>query len=168
MMKLLAVTMGTSAFLGLSALSPPETRLVWNASASVPIGLYAIGPVGSLDVTDLVLARPPEPLASFLDEGRYLPRGVPLLKRVAALPGQPVCREGLAITVDGVPFGDARERDSRGRALPVWRGCRAVAAGEIFLMNFDEPDSLDGRYFGPLPATSIVGRARPLWTTEDE
>jgi hypothetical protein len=31
-------------------------------------------------------------------------------------------------------------------------------------MNWDAPDSLDGRYFGPLPASSIVARALPLWT----
>ena len=33
-------------------------------------------------------------------------------------------------------------------------------------MNPTVPDSLDGRYFGPLPATSIVARAVPLWTDE--
>ncbi len=168
MMKLLSVAFGVSVLLGLSALAPPEKRLVWNASASVPIGLYSIGPVGKLELTDLVLARPPEPLATFLDEGRYVPRGVPLLKRVAALPGQRVCRDGAALTVDGVTFAEARERDNRGRELPQWHGCRALADGEVLLLNWDEPDSLDGRYFGPLPVSSIVGRATPLWTSEDE
>lgn len=168
MTKLLAVTLGTSALLGLSALSPPDTRLVWNASASVPIGLYSIGPVVRLEVTDLVLAQPPEPLATFLHEGRYVPRGVPLLKRVAALPGQRVCRNGLEVTVDGVPFATARERDRMGRTLPIWHGCRLIAEGEVFLLNFDEPSSLDGRYFGPLAASSIVGRATPLWTRDGE
>lgn len=168
MIKLLSITFGASALLGLSALAPPDIRLVWNASASVPIGLYSIGPVGEVEVTDLVLARPPEPLATFLDEGRYVPRGVPLLKRVAALPGQRVCREGDALMIDGVTWARTRERDSRGRALPAWHGCRVLLDGEVLLMNWDEPDSLDGRYFGPLPASSIVGRATPIWTTEDE
>jgi len=31
-------------------------------------------------------------------------------------------------------------------------------------MNRQSALSLDGRYFGPLPAASIVGRAIPLWT----
>jgi type IV secretory pathway protease TraF len=31
-------------------------------------------------------------------------------------------------------------------------------------MNTDEAASLDGRYFGPIPVTAIVGRAIPLWT----
>ncbi len=168
MMKVLTVTLGTSALLGLSALAPPDTRLVWNASASVPIGLYAVGPVSRIEVTDLVLARPPEPLATWLDEGRYVPRGVPLLKRVAALPGQRVCRDGGALAVDGIVLASVRERDSRGRELPQWHGCRALFDGEVLLLNWKDPDSLDGRYFGPLPASSIVGRATPLWTQEDQ
>ena len=53
-----------------------------------------------------------------------------------------------------------------GRPLPVWRGCRRIAHGELFLMNFDVPDSLDGRYFGPLPASTVIGRAVPLYTDE--
>ncbi len=123
--------------------------------------------MGNLEVTDLVAVDAPEPLATFLSDGGYLPRGVPLLKRVAALPGQRVCRTGLVITVDGVPMGDALDRDRRGRPLPIWQGCRLVANGELFLMNWQVRDSLDGRYFGPLPATAVIGRATPLYTDED-
>ena len=107
---------------------------------------------------------PPEPLASSLARGGYLPRGVPLLKRILALPGQSVCRDELIISVDGVNVGTARERDRRGRALPVWQGCRTIVDGEVFLMNWDEPASLDSRYFGPIPISAIIGRAEPLWT----
>src|SRR3546814_5645667 len=55
-------------------------KLIWNASASTPIGLYAIGAPVPLEVTDLVAVRPPEPLATFLSDGGYFPRGVPLMK----------------------------------------------------------------------------------------
>ena len=34
-------------------------------------------------------------------------------------------------------------------------------------MNWQSADSLDSRYFGPLPVSSIVGQAMPLWTDED-
>ena len=142
-------------------------KLIWNASASTPIGLYAIEPQRSPEVTDLVAVRAPEPLASFLAEGGYLPRGVPLMKRIVALPGQRVCRTGLAITVDAVPMGEALDRDRRGNPLPIWQGCRVVAEGELFLMNWQVRDSLDGRYFGPLPASAVIGRAIPLYTDED-
>jgi len=79
-------------------------------------------------------------------------------------PGQSVCRNGLTVSVGSVTVGEARERDSRGRPLPFWQGCRVIAAGEVFLMNARSANSLDGRYFGPLPAASIIGRAASLWT----
>ena len=80
--------------------------LIWNASASVPIGLYAIHTVGALRVGDLVVIKPPEPLASLLADRGYLPRGVPLVKHVAAPPGQSVCRNGL--TVSSMPLRSAK------------------------------------------------------------
>jgi conjugative transfer signal peptidase TraF len=158
----------TALAFGLSAFLQPAPKLIWNASASVPIGLYVVRPAGMLRADELVVITPPEPLASFLADRGYLPEGVPLLKRVLALPGQTVCRTDRTITVGGIAMGEALERDRRSRALPVWQGCRVVAAGEVFLMNRQSEDSLDGRYFGPLPATTIVGRADPLWTDEKQ
>jgi conjugative transfer signal peptidase TraF len=152
---------------GLSVLFRPAPRLIWNASASVPIGLYAVRPAGALHVDELLVVMPPEPLATFLDERRYLPQGVPLLKHVLALPGQTVCRSDRTITVDGVTMGDVLDRDHLGRPLPIWHGCRVVGAGNVFLMNRQSGDSLDGRYFGPLPTTTVVGRADPLWTDQE-
>jgi conjugative transfer signal peptidase TraF len=142
-------------------LHPP--LLVWNASASVPIGLYAIEHPTNLQVADLVIVRPPEQLESFLADRNYLPRGVPLVKHVSALAGQSVCRTGFAITIDAVAVANARESDSRGRPLPSWQGCRVVGEDEVFLLNPQSDDSLDGRYFSVLPTSSIVGRALPLW-----
>jgi conjugative transfer signal peptidase TraF len=142
-------------------------KLIWNASASVPIGLYTIRPARHLDVTDLVAIDAPEPLASFLAERGYLPHDVALMKRIVALPGQQVCRVGNVITVDGNEMGDTLERDRLGRALPVWQGCRRIADGQVFLMNWQVRDSMDGRYFGPVPTSAIIGRATPLWTDED-
>src|SRR5262249_2748320 len=61
---------------------------------SVPIGLYHLQPVKRLSVTELVAIRPPERHGAFLDLNGYLPVGVPMLKRILALPGQTVCRTG--------------------------------------------------------------------------
>jgi conjugative transfer signal peptidase TraF len=134
----------------------------------VPIGLYIVGRATQLQIDDLAVVTPPEDVAAFLADGGYLPRGVPLLKRVLALPGQTVCRIGRTITVDSIAVGDARERDSHGRALRLWQGCRVVAEGDVFLMNRQSADSFDGRYFGPLPIASVVGRAKPLWIVRED
>ncbi|NTJ64918.1 S26 family signal peptidase [Agrobacterium rhizogenes] len=156
----LTMGMATAAFVDF------PTKLIWNASASTPIGLYSIAPADRFEVTDLVAVRAPEPIAAFMVERGYIGRGVPMMKRVAGVAGQEVCRRDHAITVDGVPMGDALERDHLGRSLPVWKGCRRIAEGELFLMNWSVRDSLDGRYFGPLPTSDVIGRATPLWTDE--
>jgi conjugative transfer signal peptidase TraF len=151
----------------LSTVGGTTPLYIWNASNSVPIGLYRVQPATRLAVTELVAVQPPDLLAAFLDLNGYLPIGVPMLKRVLALPGQTVCRNGLTITVDGIEIGDAQERDGRGRPLPVWHGCRVIADDDVFVMNWQSADSLDGRYFGPLPASAVVGRAAPVWTEEE-
>ena len=151
----------------LATMGEATPTYIWNASKSVPIGLYQLQPASGLAVTELVAVRPPEPLATFLDLNGYLPIGVPMLKRVLALPGQTVCRKGLTISIDGVDVGDALSRDSRGRPLPAWQGCRVVGADELFLMNWQSEDSLDGRYFGFVPNSSVIGRALPLWTRQE-
>ena len=150
------------------ALSTPSTHpvLIWNASPSVPLGLYRVTPDAHPKLMDVVVVRPPDDLVWFLADSGYLPRGVPLLKHVAALGGQRVCRIGRTISVDGVRLGEALDHDHRGRPLPVWQGCVALTADQVFFMNPDRPDSLDGRYFGPLDRSTIVGRAEPLWTNE--
>ena len=151
----------------LSTIGGTTPHYIWNASNSVPIGLYRVQATTRLAVTELVAVQPPELLAAFLDLNGYLPVGVPMLKRVLALPGQTVCRNGLKIAVDGVDVGEARERDGRSRPLPVWHGCRVIADGDVFVMNWQSADSLDSRYFGPLPASAVIGRAIPVWTDEE-
>ncbi len=163
---LVLVMLSAVGIVALTAVWRPVPRLVWNASASVPVGLYAVRSTGQLTVHEMVVATPPEPLASFLADGQYLPKGLPLIKHVAALPGQCVCRVGLTVSIDGSVRATARRRDHAGRTLPTWSGCRSIAPVEVFLLNANEPASLDGRYFGPSPSSSVIGRAVPLWTTD--
>ena len=85
----------------------PAPRLLWNASESVPVGLYSVEAGDQLAVTNLVVAMPPNSLATFLDERGYVPLGVPLIKRILALRGQSVCRNELVISVDGIERGMA-------------------------------------------------------------
>lgn len=139
--------------------------LIWNASASVPVGLYRIERHGVYSRGDLVVVAPTDDLARFMATRGYLPPSVPLIKAIAALPGQEVCRDGVTISIDGTVVAEALERDQQGRDLPRWRGCRRIAEGEFFLLNAGIRDSLDGRYFGPTPARDVIGKARPIYTT---
>jgi conjugative transfer signal peptidase TraF len=161
------ITTIAAAGLLLSTIGGTTPRYIWNASNSVPTGLYHLQPATTLSVTELVAVQPPDLLATFLDLNGYLPIGVPMLKRVLALPGQTVCRNGLSIAVDGIDVGEARERNGRGRPLPVWHGCQVIADGDVFVMNWQSADSLDSRYFGPLPASAVIGRAIPVWADKE-
>jgi conjugative transfer signal peptidase TraF len=163
---LLITAQAAISVLALTAVADMPTRLVWNVSESVPIGLYAVRDDDRLHPGVLAALMPPEPLASWLVEGGYLGRGAPLLKRVEAMPGQRVCRIGARVTVDGELRAIAREADRFGRPLPHWSGCSVISDGQLFLLNTDHPGSLDGRYFGPLPRASVLGRAVPLLVDE--
>lgn len=146
---------------GAVAMLAPQPRLLWNASSSVPVGLYSID-VGAMPTRgDLVAIAPPKPLAGWLVSRGYLPRGVPLLKRVAATEGALVCRSGVFVTIDGAPAARARSADRMGRTLPIWLGCRRLQRGELFLLG-TSLESLDSRYFGPLPTSAVIGTAHPI------
>jgi conjugative transfer signal peptidase TraF len=164
-MTRMSIVFAALAGVALVASGKGTPSYIWNASESVPIGLYRLLPVEQLAVTQLVAVRLPEPLETFLDLNGYLPVGVPMLKRILALPGQTVCRTGLTITVDKIEMGPARKRDRRGRPLPAWQGCRVLSGDEIFVMNRQSSDSFDGRYFGTISASAVIGQAFPVWTT---
>jgi conjugative transfer signal peptidase TraF len=138
--------------------------VVWNATASAPRGLYRIVPEGTFQPGDLVLARTPSAFAALFAERGYLPSGVPLLKRVAAVAGSTVCRSSMTISIDGVAVAEALASDSQLRLLPAWSGCRVLSPGDVFLLVPEVRTSLDGRYFGVVETSTILGRTVPLWT----
>jgi len=154
-------------FVGLTALLAPtvlhlSAALLWNATASAPIGLYWIHASRPLSVGDWVAARPPDVARTLFAERRYLPVGVPLVKQIAAVSPQRVCRFGVRVTIDRRAGAQALTRDRMGRALPVWSGCRRLQRDEFLLLNAAAA-SLDGRYFGPSSGGDIVGRLTPVW-----
>ena len=61
--KTLLATTAALTLIGASVAVCGDPIVVWNASASVPIGFYAITPVEHPTLGDLVAVRPPKPLA---------------------------------------------------------------------------------------------------------
>jgi conjugative transfer signal peptidase TraF len=161
--RIVAAVLVSAVVLNVSIFLQPGPVLVWNASASAPIGLYRVRSTGIVRRGDLVLARTPDSVRRLAAERRYLPATVPLVKRVAALDGDTVCAIDRAVTIDGRHVADQRAADRLGRPLPAWRGCRTLGRGDIFLLMAGVPDSFDGRYFGLVPANAIIGKLVPLW-----
>lgn len=140
------------------------TLVLWNASASVPVGLYVVQPNAPLRPGDLAVTHLPADTQRLAATRHYLPSDVLLIKPVAAVSGSEICRQGNGIYVDGVRLGEAHSVDRRRRPLPNWQGCRVVTTAEIFLMNPAVSDSFDGRYFGPIARSLSRGRAIPILT----
>ena len=142
----------------------PSLRLVWNATPSAPVGLYAIINPANVRLGDTVIARLPKPLAAFAAKRQYLPENVPLVKKVAATRGDEVCSLGLTIFINGAPVAERRPRDGRNRGMPEWIGCQVLRTDQLFLLMPHSPASFDGRYFGISYSRDIIGKATPLWT----
>lgn len=159
----LATTLLGALALALPAASAARPVLVYNASASAPLGFY-IRARGAPRRGDFVLARLPADAARLAAERGYLPASVPIVKRVAALTGDLVCVASDVVSVNGKAIATALHTDHQGRPLLAWDGCRTLAEGEIFLLMQAMPASFDGRYFGPVTSAAIVGKLLPLWT----
>ena len=133
--------------LAASSLWNPPTLLVWNVSASAPIGLYRVHAGEPVRRGDMVVAWTPEPARSLAARRHYLPANVPLVKRVAAVAGDRVCAAGSRVSINGRRVATRQKSDAAGRPMPWWTGCRRLDQGE-YLLLMDRADSFDGRYFG--------------------
>jgi conjugative transfer signal peptidase TraF len=155
------ILVATAAIIGPAAI-PHRIRLIWNASASAPIGLYSVTKPEALRPGDMVVAWPPPAARKLGAERHYIPFDVPLVKRIAAMAGDTACATGTRLTVNGIEVGRRRLFDGDGRWMPWWHGCVSIGYGEVLLL-MDNAVSFDGRYFGLSRAADIVGKARLLW-----
>lgn len=159
----LLLVVGSLAALAWSAFGTPSQRIIYNASDSMPKGWYRITLTDKPAVGDIVLTRLPPAAATLAAERSYLPTHIPLLKTVVAIAPQHVCVKGHHVLVGDQVEAELRPHDQLGRPLPAWRGCRLLVEDELFLLSVDNPESFDSRYFGPISAATVIGRAQPLW-----
>lgn len=142
-----------------------------NLTPSFPLGLWRIEPLGrAAAIGDVVFICPPPTAAFAMALARsYLRPGFcagglsPLIKRIVAVAGADI-RIVSAVIIDGRPLDHSTTYhiDAAGRPLTSWSG-GVVPAGEVFLHS-DFAGSYDSRYFGPIPAAGILGRAVPVLT----
>ena len=143
----------------------PQARFIWNRTGSAPEGLYVLSdePI-TRGVWVIVSPRSSE--AEWVSKRGYIGEDWPLIKRVAALPGDEICRTGRDILIYDEVVSEALIVDSSGRNLPVWDGCVRLESDELFLLT-PHPASLDGRYFGPVKQTDLDGVAIPVFVARD-
>ena len=164
---LVAVALFIAAYLG-----PRFAGLRINTSSSMPRGIYRAVD-GELRPGAIVAACLPADVARFGMERHYLgpgecPGGAePVVKVVAALEGSVVEVTADHVRVDGDALRRSRpQREDRGgRPLQsASDGPRRLGRGEVWLHSPYEARSWDSRYFGPVPATSILFVVEPVLT----
>lgn len=129
-----------------------------NGSASVPRGLYLLGPVQVL-LAPATLVVLPVPASVHAWHAWW----IPLLKPVAGVSGDVVCLSEAGLSVNGVPYGPV-VAVAHGQSLPALApGCHTVPPAHVFLAS-PVPGSLDGRYFGMTPVAMLTAQATPLFT----
>ena len=154
---------GSAALIALYvSLSRVPDIILYNDTASMPVGFYlrsndqiALGTIVTVEVHEIAHAYALE---------RGVGSNFRLLKRIAATEGNIVCADGAQITVDGEVRALRSARDSVGRTLPSWSGCRELSEGQYLVLG-DSADSFDGRYFGIVTASNIEGVWRPIFQT---
>ncbi len=142
-----------------------------NMTPSEPLGIWRIRPLRRpVAVGDLIFICPPATVVFAEARSRgYLHRGLckagsaPLIKSVIAIAGQHV-EIGANLSVDGRAVANSRlvPRDGAGRLLEASRS-GIVPDGDVFLHS-PFSASWDSRYFGPIPASGILGLAQEVLT----
>lgn len=158
--RILAAAVIASLAIGIVTVFPPSKHLLWNRTESAPKGLYWRSDSPLISGGWAVVSAK-APAATWISDHGFLASGWPIIKRVAGVPGDEICRRGVDVFVNEDHAATALETDSQGRPLPVWSGCFIVADGQLFLLN-DHPRSLDGRYFGATKTDHVTGAARLL------
>ncbi|MCJ2877647.1 conjugative transfer signal peptidase TraF [Rhizobium pusense] len=144
-----------------------------NLTPSEPLGLWRIEALRRpVEIGDLVFFCPPV-TAAFEEAGRrgYLRRGLcaggvaPLIKTVAALPGQRVeITDHVVIDGRTLPASAVRKTDGEGRALSPDPG--GVVPPHHLFLHSSFASSYDSRYFGAVPDSGFLGLARPILTLD--
>lgn len=138
---------------------------LYPATPSLPAGLYLrVG--GAIERGSIVAFPVPEPAQDYQRSlGRHVDPGFLFLKPAVALAGDRVCNSvGAGLRINGRQVASTASHDRQGRPLPVWQDCRSLAPGELFTFTDHVPNSFDGRYYGPIDRSSVVGIYRRLWS----
>ena len=158
-----------------------------NHSGSMPIGVYRVVRLTGAEQRAVAAGRliPPRgavvvwclpPDVAFVARRRgYVLRGScpggvePVLKHVAAVPGDTVVVNAAGLWVNGRALVNSRAlaRDAQGRSADaVASGQFVVQAGTAWLWSPYSERSYDSRYFGAVPLDGWVGLSRPIGVGE--
>lgn len=140
-----------------------EVVLLINLSPSAPRGMYRIIPTEKFQHGQMVAFRPPQKLLDQLGPREWLNPTYPFIKPIGALPGDTVCSDQKVLKINSQYTVDIAEHDSNGVRLPSFSGCQVVIPGTFVPISQYSQRSFDGRYFGAIETSRILGAAIPIF-----
>ena len=169
-LRVVTAAIGCAILIGVSLIGyrlPAALGYCLNLTLSEPVGIYRLV-AGGVERGALIWVKQPTGAAVTILH-RYVPANIPLIKRVAAIPGDivqvgtPGVRINGRLWPDSAPLArDAEAHPLRGYAFGTYR----VNAGQLWVMS-DNPRGIDSRYFGAVRETSVISRLIPvvIWSS---
>lgn len=134
--------------------------LVYNTTASVPVGWYLLLPPQDVSRDDMVVFTVPEDIEKLAVERGWLPKGTKMLKRVGGLAGDMYgVNKSRQFYVNGVYIEQASLVDGKGQQMPDRSSGIHMVEDDCFLPVGDNSHSFDGRYYGAVPLECIKNKA---------
>ena len=130
---------------------------------------------GSPSVGDILVFHPPasescvdprqgdnsgaQPLARACDVAQRTSSSQTYIKRVVGVPGDRLSIRGGHVYRNGVRESDSYIEPCNGAAECNFPATITVPRGDYYMMGDNRPDSLDSRFWGPVPRAWIIGEA---------
>jgi conjugative transfer signal peptidase TraF len=174
---------GYGACLGLFGLATAAQVWVWyedanyrlNTTPSMQVGLWAVSrhapepaQIRRGEIVSVCLPLSvgiPARLRGYVSGGECPGQTTPMLKTIAAVPGDTVTvsTRGMAVNGQLLPHSQALEYDEKHRPLStVPAGTYVVPPTIVWLYASHDPRSFDSRYYGGIPERNMMGDAWPL------
>lgn len=142
-----------------------------NVTQSLPPGIYRLTDLKS----DPLVSFCPTGVASVVTSTRgYRPKTwgcpdhhAPMLKPIAARPGDVVTVTHHQLYVNGVPLPNTQSFPADNRGNPLFQfpeGTYKVAPGTLWVISTYNVYSYDSRYFGPIDEKIVAHHGHKVWT----
>lgn len=146
-----------------ATMASPAPMLLYPITPSLPPGLYVR--TGEVPSVGMIAVFPvPEAARRYKASiGETVRANFLFMKPIVAGPGDHVCMQTSdMLFINGLGIAAVTTRDSFGRPLPVWQGCRRLDTFEVFTLSSAVSNSFDSRHYGPINISTVIGAYRPL------
>lgn len=129
---------------------------------SMPEGWYFTYPVSDYHKGDNVVFIPNEQTQDYILAREWLPKDIPLLKKIVGVPGDFLCTKAQNVYINEQWIGKVYQTDGKGNALPIFSFCGKIPKDNYFMQGVANPHSFDSRYYGLVNKSQIMSKAVKL------